>query len=190
VAHRLHECDIIFGCTDGEYSRAILSRIATYYLIPVFDTGVLIDRGNVTGRVTLLMPGTACLWCRDRLSVDRVRAEAMSRAEYERQRRDGYVPELGIPNPAVISFTMGTAVFAVSDCLHRLNGFMGDRTSTETIIQFELPQVRSNSTAPDPRCDCANRMLWGRGDVEPFLGLTWRTEEDQADVVPAHRANA
>lgn len=186
---RLRECDVIFCCTDGEYSRAILSRFATYYLIPVFDMGVLIDRNDVTGRVTLLMPGTACLWCRGRLSVDRVRAEAMSRAEYERQRHDGYVPELGIPNPAVISFTMGTAVFAFSDFLHRLTGFMGERTSTETLIEFELPQIRSNSTPPDPRCNCANRMLWGRGDVTPFIGLTWRTEEEE-DVVVPRRANA
>ena len=189
VARRLRECDVVFCCTDGEYSRAILNRIATYYLIPVFDMGVLIDRNDVTGRVTLLMPGTACLWCRGRLSVDRVRAEAMSRAEYERQRRDGYVPELGIPNPAVISFTMGTAIFAINDFLHRLTGFMGERKSTETLIEFELPQIRSNSTAPDPRCECANRALWGRGDVTPFIGLTWRTEEEE-DVVTTRRANA
>jgi len=55
---------------------------------------------------------------RGRLSVDRVRAGAMSRAEYERQRRDGYVPELGIPNPAVIPFMMGTATLAVNEFLH------------------------------------------------------------------------
>lgn len=189
VARRLRECDVIFGCTDGEYSRAILNRIAMYYLIPVFDMGVLIDRNDVTGRVTLLMPGTACLWCRGRLSVDRVRAEAMSREEYERQRRDGYVPELGIPNPAVISFTMGTASFAVNEFLHRLTGFMGERKSTEMLIEFELPQIRSNSTAPNPYCECANRALWGRGDVAPFIGLTWRAEEEE-DVVIPRRANA
>ena len=189
VARRLRECDVIFGCTDGEYSRAILNRIATYYLIPVFDMGVLVDRNDVTGRVTLLMPGTACLWCRGRLSVDRVRAEAMSREQYERQRRDGYVPELGIPNPAVISFTMGTSTFAVNEFLHRLTGFMGDRKSTETLIEFELPQIRSNSTAPNPQCECANRTLWGRGDVAPFLGLTWAVEEED-DVVITRRANA
>ena len=191
VARRLRECDVIFCCTDGEYSRAILSRLAMYYLIPVFDMGVLIDRNDVTGRVTLLMPGAACLWCRGRLSVDRVRAEAMSRAEYERQRRDGYVPELSTPNPAVISFTMGTATFAFNDFLHRLTGFMGERTSTETLIEFELPQIRSNATPPDPRCECANRALWGRGDVMPFIGLTWRTEEEEEeDVVTPGRANA
>ena len=39
---------------------------------------------------------------------------------------------------------------------------VGERTSTETLFEFEQPQIRSNSTPSDPRCDCANRALWGR----------------------------
>ena len=37
------ECDIIFGCTDEEWGRSLLTRIAIYYGIPIFDVGIKIE---------------------------------------------------------------------------------------------------------------------------------------------------
>src|ERR1700733_4904461 len=43
VARTLRECDVVFGCTDDEWGRSILTRLTVYYYIPVFDMGVRFD---------------------------------------------------------------------------------------------------------------------------------------------------
>jgi hypothetical protein len=159
--------------------------LAIYYYIPVFDMGVRIDSddgavSSAKGRVTTLFPGSACLFCRGRITPERVRAEmlaAVSPAEAEGLRKEGYVVGLDEPAPAIISFTTSVAAGAVSELLHRLTGFMGsERTSTEVIFRFDEGRIGGNSTASKPGCFCSNRENWGRGDQSLFLGTTWRDE--------------
>jgi molybdopterin/thiamine biosynthesis adenylyltransferase len=185
VLKQFRECDVIFGCTDDEWGRSLLCRLAIYYCIPVFDMGVRIDSddgavSSVSGRVTTLYPASACLFCRGRITPERVRAEmlaAVSPGEAEELRKEGYVEGLDEPAPAVISFTTSVAAGAVSELLHRLTGFMGsERTSTEVIFRFDEGRMGGNSTASKPGCFCSNRENWGRGDQSPFLGTTWRDE--------------
>jgi hypothetical protein len=47
----LTHCDVVLGCADDNRGRAILSRLAYFYLVPVFDTAFLVDtdRGAVRG---------------------------------------------------------------------------------------------------------------------------------------------
>jgi molybdopterin/thiamine biosynthesis adenylyltransferase len=178
-ARQLRDCDIVFGCTDKQLPRAILVQIAMRYLLPVFDMGVLIDSANGTiggvyGRVTTLMPGEACLLCRGRISPNRMRLEALSPTERERQIREGYAPELELPAPAVIPFTTATAAFALSEWLNRLTGFMGtERESTEVLVSFDRSRIRTNRLGSQSKCLCADRGIWGAGDDLPFLGMTW-----------------
>lgn len=185
VLREFRECDVIFGCTDDEWGRSLLCRLAIYYYIPVFDMGVRIDSddgavSSAKGRVTTLFPGSACLFCRGRITPERVRAEmlaAVSPAEAEGLRKEGYVVGLDEPAPAIISFTTSVAAGAVSELLHRLTGFMGsERTSTEVIFRFDEGRIGGNSTASKPGCFCSNRENWGRGDQSLFLGTTWRDE--------------
>jgi len=185
VLKEFRECDAIFGCTDDEWGRSLLCRLAIFYCIPVFDMGVRIDSdrcaiSSVKGRVTTLFPGSACLFCRGRITPEGVRAEMLgdvSPSEAEGLRRDGYVVGLDEPAPAVISFTTSVAAGAISELLHRLTGFMGpERTSTEIIFRFDECQMGGNSTGSQPGCFCSNQENWGRGDQSPFLGTTWRDE--------------
>jgi len=84
VASHATASDVIFGCTDDNAGRLVLSRLATYYMTPVFDCGVLISStgdGKITGvdgRVTVMTPGQGCLVCRDRVDL---RADDTRRAE-------------------------------------------------------------------------------------------------------------
>jgi hypothetical protein len=69
TAKSLRDCDVVFGCTDKAAPRGILVRLALRYLVPVFDMAVKIkaDVGlieGVFGRITTLLPGEACLFCR------------------------------------------------------------------------------------------------------------------------------
>lgn len=181
VARRLRGCDMVFGCTDRQLPRLVLSRLATRYLIPVIDLGALVDAHDgtirsVAGRVTTLVPGAACLLCRGQVTADGLRAEALSASDRERLAAEGYVRGLDAPSPAVVPFTTVVASLGVAELLQRLTGFMGPRASTETLLRFDLPKLATNAVPPSASCDCADASTWGQGDEEPFLGLTWRQE--------------
>jgi molybdopterin/thiamine biosynthesis adenylyltransferase len=185
VFDELRACDIVFGCTDDEWGRSLLTRLAIWYYIPVFDMGVKIDSDqgairSINGRVTTLLPGKACLFCRSRISAARVRAEslwAVAPDEAEQLRREGYIPELEDPAPAVISFTTTVAASGITELLHRLTGFLGsERTSSEVLHLLDSTRVRTNDRPGTADCFCGDPTRWGRGDSSPRLGLTWRPE--------------
>jgi molybdopterin/thiamine biosynthesis adenylyltransferase len=182
---QLRTCDMLFGCTDDEWGRSFLTQFAIYYYVPVFDMGVRISSEDgviqsIQGRVTTLMPGTACLFCRGRINPLRILAEEKSEVDPQQAevlRREGYIPELGERAPAVVAFTSSIASIAVSELLHRLTGFMGaDRMSSEVLHLIDQTRLRTNNRAALPECFCSDRSNWGRGDVTPFLGVTWRPE--------------
>jgi molybdopterin/thiamine biosynthesis adenylyltransferase len=182
---KLKDCDIVFGCTDDKAGRSLLTSFALFYLTPVIDVGVAIDPNGgkierVEGRVTTLMPGTACLYCRHRISPQGIHDEILQQndpKQADRLRREGYLIGVQERAPAVISFTTTIAASAVSEFLHRLTGFMGpDRVTSEIIHRIDWNRVRTNSTPSDPSCFCSDRNLWGKGDTRPLLGVTWRSE--------------
>lgn len=182
IAAALQDCDLIIACTDDQLGRMILNQLSLYCYIPVIDTGFDTDSRDgqilsVTGRVTHLRPGSACLSCRGRIDPETVLAEtlrARNPEEYERRIKEGYIPELGIPNPAVISFTTQVAAQAINELLHMITGFMGqDRQSTEVLLRFNFTDVGTSNRKPQARCICSNPAKWGHGDNEPFLGMTW-----------------
>ena len=185
AAELLKNCDVVFGCTDDQWGRSILTRLALYYYIPVFDMGVRIDSvhglvRSVQGRVTTLMPGNACLFCRRRLDPNAVASESIAAADpaaAAQLRREGYIPEVDTAAPAVISFTTAVASWAVCELLHRLTGFMTDeRTSTEVLFLFDQSRVRTNSVPSEVGCLCADQSKFGRGDCDPLLDVTWPSE--------------
>lgn len=182
TALRLRACDVVFGCTDKQIPRAILMQLALKYSLPVFDLGVLIDSHDqrirgIHGRITTLLPGEACLYCRGRITPEAMRLEALPPQERANQIREGYAPELEGPAPAVIAFTSAVASLAITELLHRLTGFMGSvRASSEVLIAFDQSRIRTNRVEPREKCQCADDTMWGRGDESPFLGLTWPTQ--------------
>lgn len=184
-AEKLKTCDIVFGCTDDNWGRSILTKLAVYYLIPVFDMGVKIDSKDGTiksiqGRVTTLLPGHACLFCRGRVTAKKIQSESLAildPARLEELKKEGYADELETTAPAVIPFTTTIASLAVSELLHRLTGYMGeDRKSNEILMLFDQTTIRRNKTMSKPECFCGDPYNILRGDVNPFLDLTWRNE--------------
>jgi hypothetical protein len=177
----LRECDIVFGCTDNERPRGILTKLALYYLIPVFDLGVKIDAPSrviegIHGRLTILWPGEACLFCRGRISAEMISLESKSPDEQASLAEEGYAPHLATRDPAVVTFTTIVAAKAVTELLHRLTGFMGDQSPYEFRMLFHEDVVRgAGHHPPSTNCFCANTEMWGRGDRRDFLDLTWST---------------
>lgn len=185
VAKLLRNCDAIFGCTDDEWGRSVLNNVALFYGIPVFDMGIQIDSSEgairaIEGRVTTLLPGTACLYCRKRITSQAVAHETIRALDPERAEalvKEGYIAGVAEPAPAVITFTTGIAAAAVSELLNRLIGFMDpDRDASEVLYFFDQTRIRMNSTPPDDACFCSNSGNWLRGDEVRFLSLNWRPE--------------
>ena len=126
----LAHCDVVFGCTDDHAGRGWLTRLPGRVLNTLIDCGVVIDSlaqqvNEIYGRVTTVVPGSACLFCTRDIDPEKVRIESLSPEEYNRQLREGYAPELDTRDPAVIAYTTLVASLAVSEMIDRfiVHGF-------------------------------------------------------------------
>lgn len=180
TAKALRSCDIVFGCTDDNAGRLILSRMPTYLMLPVIDCGVLLtSKGDgaiqgIDGRVTTVVPASACLVCRDRIDLQRASAEFMTTEERTKREDEGYAPALGPREPAVVTFTTMVASMAVSEMLERLIGFGPEPRPSEVLLRLHDREISTNLAFSRAKhyCDPAAGKL-GFGDADPFLGLTW-----------------
>ena len=181
TAKLLIDADVVFGCTDDNAGRLVLSRIASYLLTPVIDCGVLLSSGSggqlvgIDGRVTVLAPGAACLVCRNRIDLQRAAAEMLAPDEYRRLANEGYAPALSGAEPAVVAFTTQVAAAAVSELLERLIHYGPEPRPTEILLRAHEREVSTNDQ--DPRvghyCHPGAHKL-GLGITEPFLEQTWQ----------------
>ncbi|QZN99106.1 HesA/MoeB/ThiF family protein [Chenggangzhangella methanolivorans] len=180
VARELAACDVVFGCTDDNAGRLVLSRLSTYLMTPVIDVGVLISSDadgmltGIDGRITLLVPGSACLICRDRIDLRRAAAEQMTPEERQRLAGEGYAPALGGVEPAVVTFTTAVASAAVTELLERLIGFGPDPRPSEILLRWHDREISVNAAAPRPGhyCNPSSGKV-GFGSADPFLEHVW-----------------
>jgi molybdopterin/thiamine biosynthesis adenylyltransferase len=176
TARLLRGCDVVFGCTDDNRGRVTLSRLAYWYLIPVFDMGVQLDSAagtlrSIDGRITVVGPGAPCLLCRGRIDDDRLAAELLGPAERAARAAEGYAIGLDDPNPAVIAYTTAVAAFAVAELLSRL--FVDvEPEPTEHLVAFHFRRIGSNRGRRQDHW-CTDPANLGAGDTVPFLGVTW-----------------
>lgn len=180
TAKYLRSCDLIFGCTDDNAGRLVLSRIPTYLLTPVIDCGVLLtsdEQENLTGidaRVTTIVPEQACLMCRGRIDVARAGAEMLTPQERRRLEGEGYAPALGKTEPAVVTFTTLTAATAVSELLERLIGYGPYPRPNEVLLRCHEREISTNFAVPRTGHYCSESAgKVGAGMTEPFLELAW-----------------
>ncbi len=181
TARLLLDADVIFGCTDDNAGRLVLSRIASYLLTPVIDCGVLLSSGpggrltGIDGRVTVLAPGAACLVCRNRIDLRRAAAETLAPDEHRRLADEGYAPGLLDPEPAVVAYTTQVASAAVGELLERLIHFGPEPVPTEVLLRTHDREVSTNVQEPREGHYChpgAGKL--GLGVTEPFLEQTWQ----------------
>ena len=181
TARMLIDADVVFGCTDDNAGRLILSRLASYLLTPVIDCGVLLssdDTGKlvgIDGRVTVLAPGAACLVCRNRIDLQRAAAETLPPEEHSRLVDEGYAPALTGTEPAVVAFTTQVAAAAVAELLERLVHYGPEPVPTEVLLRTHDREVSFNDQCPRNGHYChTDAGKLGFGDATPFLEQTWR----------------
>ena len=184
VARSLAGVDLVFGCTDDNAGRLVLSRLSSYYLVPVIDIGILLSSDaadtltGIDGRITVLSPGSACLLCRGRVDLARAAAEMKTPEERNRLADEGYAPALAEVEPAVVTFTTMAASFAVSEFLERLIGYGDSPRPSEVLLRIHDRAISTNEARPrrGHYCHPASGKL-GWGDAEPFLEQVWAEEQ-------------
>jgi len=182
TARRLVGCDVIFGCTDDNAGRLVLSRLSTYLLTPVIDCGVLLSSDledsltGIDGRITILSPGQACLICRNRIDLARASAELLTPDERIRRQDEGYAPALTRTEPAVVTFTTLVGATAVSELLERLIGYGPTPRPSEILLRCHEREISTNVAQPREHhyCNPSSGKL-GVGITQPFLEQTWPT---------------
>lgn len=174
TARTLLACDVILGCTDNHWSRMVLNALAYQYYVPVLDLGVEIQPGGASGgRVSWLSPGSACLWCTNVLSAERIRIEQLPPAIRQVEQQRGYIRDIDEPAPAVVSINGVVASLAVTELLARATGFAGDAPRPSFLLyRIADGTVRRVSSQPQSTCPtCSLRGALGAGDLVP---APWR----------------
>jgi hypothetical protein len=176
IAEELRRCDLVFGCTDDQTGRVILARLAYRYLIPVIDMAFVIQRQDhqvrsLVGRVTTMLPGTACLFCRDRIDDALLEAESLDDDERDALVHQSYVQGLPQRDPAVVPYTTLVSSLAVGELMERIVGFDQPPPNELVVLLHDRRVLRSTEAGGEHWC--ADPLTWGRGDQVPFLNRTW-----------------
>ena len=171
AVNSLLAADFIFGCTDTQLSRLLLNALAHQFYLPVLDLGVELQLGgSMGGRVTVLGPDAGCLWCWGILSAERLRAEQLPqdlRAEYV---GTGYVTDLAVEQPAVVSLNGVVASLAVTEMLRRVTGMGGADGAADLLLYRLSDGTVRRAASPGRTCPTCAGSSTGAGDLAELPG--------------------
>ncbi|MFE4835216.1 HesA/MoeB/ThiF family protein [Arthrobacter sp. NPDC056691] len=169
VAHLLRDCDHVFLSADSATARLVVNAIAHQYLIPVTQVGAKISVDKLTGDVTDVFavsrrvgPGGACLKCNGLISPDRLREEATSAEQLDRQR---YVDDAGVHAPSVITLNSVATSHAVNEWLMRITGLSKEPPEVRWFHADALNgEVLIDEPRQDPGCTQCGPSRFALGD--------------------------
>jgi len=186
-------CDVVFGCMDTHEGRFVLNLLATHYLIPYFDLGVRINVKvctdgmpritEATGSVHYLQPGLSSLLSRRVINLEAVRTEGLQRTDPEahiREAKKGYLHGIEARQPAVISVNMQISSLAVNDFLARMCPYRQTANEDIACIRISLSSLDLFTESEDGQACSVVAPGIGRGDVEPWLGLSMLSRRSSA----------
>ncbi len=177
----LSTCDILFGCVDSIDGRHLVGQISNFYLIPYFDMGVrLVADGKggiekIVGSVNFLQPGKSSLLTRKLYTPELLGAASLLRAnpdEYNERKKEGYIANINVENPAVISINMQISAMAVNEFLNRIHKFKDEPEAEYAKITMDFSDGSiCNESENSFEVDLLNQKWSGRGDCSPFLRM-------------------
>jgi len=191
VLGELLRCDLLLGCTDTHHGRAALSDIATRYLVPSIDVGVMPEGrdGKVTTQlveITRYSSELPCAFCSDAVSTWPITVECMTDDE-RKQRKEaaaeaakrgedgtlywgGDIPQL----PTVGYLTTSAGSLAAG---YAINWLAGTSDLPHSRFQFDIGQPQFGFTVINRKrtslCNCGK--IIGHGD-----------QADAAITTPSH----
>lgn len=176
------QCDVIFCCVDTQEARQIADLIASAFLIPLFDVGVVIPTrkagdtiaiADVCGRIDYVQPGGSTLGDRGVYTPEGLRAEYLRSVDpeaFQREFEAGYIKGFVEQAPSVISLNMRASSSVVMEYLARAFPFRHDPNrgfarTTFSLAAADEEYISEDEFKPDPDTELA------RGDEEPLLAL-------------------
>jgi hypothetical protein len=178
--NELASCDFLFGCMDSIDGRHLLNMIASFYLIPYIDIGVKLisdKKGGIDqifGSIHYIQPGKSSLRTRGVYNHEELRAASLHRIdpkEFKEQRKSGYITDIVVEAPAVISINMLASSLAVNEFLSRVHDVKNDSLENFDIIRFSLTDYYLLNEKSDYEDDILLNKFIGRGDIIPFLNM-------------------
>ncbi|ODT65316.1 MAG: thiamine biosynthesis protein ThiF [Pelagibacterium sp. SCN 63-23] len=177
------QCDLIFSCVDTHEARQIVDLIASAFLIPLFDVGVVIPTrkvGNdgvaiadVYGRIDYVQPGGSTLADRRVFTPESLRAEWLRDANpdaFREEQEAGYIKGLAEQAPSVISLNMRASSAVVMELIARTFPFRHDANELYARTTFSLAAAEEEYT-PESEFDRDPDAELARGEKEPLLGI-------------------
>jgi hypothetical protein len=171
IALELRQADVIFCCTDNQWSRAILNQYAYQYLTPVIDMGNRIDSQDgrilgANGRAYLILPKLACLWCYGILDGKRITEETLPPKERAKLAHEGYVTGAEISAPSVIFLNTVVAGLGVAEFANLVTNYMGRSYTAQLTYHPLTGEVKPTLYEANPACACATGKHTALGDEE------------------------
>jgi len=176
------QADVIFSCVDTHRARSVADRIATAFLLPLFDVGVAIPTraisegraiDEVTGRIDYVQPGKSTLADRGVYSPASLQAEALAEVDpgaHAYQVKAGYIDGIPEQAPSVISLNMRAASACVMEFIARAYPFRHEENAKYARTRFMLAE-----SIEEYFCEASfpikEQSNLARGRREPLLGL-------------------
>jgi len=179
VLDELLRCDILLGCTDTQHARAALSDLASHYLLPSVDLGVLMEgqNGQVTSQVVDIVtydPDLPCAFCSGRIDGTQLSIELMSDEERRHRQNEaelaasrGADPDQYWKRQQPQLHTVGyvTTTLGALGAGYIEGILTGTFSPPHPWFQFDIGRARLAVTAP-PRvqitgCKCSFHIGWG-----------------------------
>lgn len=175
--------DIVFCCVDTLEARQVVDRIASAYLLPLLDVGVVIPTrssgtgvaiGDVCGRVDYIQPGQSSLRDRGVYTPESLRAEYLRKNAPDAHRQEldaGYIKGTIEEAPAVISLNMRAAAACVLEFIARAYPYRHEPNQRYARTLFSLAACEEEYFSESSFVSTKSSSLLGRGSLEPLLGL-------------------
>ena len=167
--------DVVLGCTDSQHSRLALSDLATRYLVPSIDVGVLLDGegGVVTAQVMQFrrfLAADPCPRCRGMITQWQLNQELMSPEERERRQADAEAARARGTEPhaywrdepqlnTVGFLTTAAGALAAGYAM----GWITDRFGLKSSLleaSLLLPSLTPRADSVRPECTCTRVRGW------------------------------
>jgi hypothetical protein len=177
------QCDVVFSCVDTHEARQIVDLIASAFLIPLFDVGVVIPTrkvgsegvaiADVYGRIDYVKPGGSTLADRRVFTPESLRAEWLRDANpdaFREEQEAGYIKGLAEQAPSVITLNMRASSAVVMELIARTFPFRHDANELYARTTFSLAAAEEDYT-PESDFDRNPDTELARGEEEPLLGI-------------------
>ncbi len=177
----LVKCDVIFGCMDSIDGRHLLNQLCSFYLIPYFDLGVKLEAdghggiNQICATMHYIQPCKSSLITRGVYTIEDLRASSQFRRnpeEFANLRKNSYIKNVNVNNPAVISVNMQISSHAVNDFLNRMHPYKTEAPSNYAASTIDITDgYIVNSDESDFRVDDFLKKRSGRGNTQPFIEM-------------------